>query len=201
MAHDNNREDQSANGAGQDGPRSANERERRLGLFIVEVVRATYEGRVPITQVELRKALKKNWRLDLPGSTSTNLCNILKRPFRNKTWLIVDGHKVTLFSEDETLADFRAAKAVLLGRDNINEDFLIDIGAWRTLCKSKHKLSCNVFDEFLDDIIRCRYVVRTDAPGIVEFDPRAIGEDEFYLTQAAKAGIKKSTARTKQAKQ
>ena len=180
--------------------RIGRERDRRLGLFIVEVARATHEGRLPISQTEIRRALKRNFRLDLAPSPAHLLSNILRHEFRNKIWLKVDGHQVTLFSEDETLVDSRAIRALLLARDRRNDDGFIAIPAWKELCLSELNLTGETCDEFLSDFVKSRYVEEPDSKGVLKLDVRAIGEDEFYLTQAAKAGIKKSVARTRPAR-
>ena len=180
--------------------RIGRERDRRLGLFIVEVARATHEGRLPISQTEIRRALKRNFRLDLPPATAHLLSNILRHDFRNKVWLKVDGHQVTLFSEEETLVDSRAIRALLLARDHRNDDGFIAIPAWKELCLSELNLTNETCDEFVSDFVKSRYIEEPDSKGFLKLDVRAIGEDEFYLTQAAKAGIKKSVARTKPAR-
>ena len=180
--------------------KSIRERDRRLGLFVVEVARATHEGRLPINQTEIRRALKKNFRLDLAPATSTALTNILKHEFRNKIWIRVDGQKVTLFSEDETLVDSRAIRALYLGRENLNEEGQIALAEWKSACKAELKLSDDTCSEFLNDFVKCRYAEGPDKRGFLKLDVRAIGEDDFYLSQAAKAGLKKSVARTRPAK-
>ncbi|MBK9214618.1 MAG: hypothetical protein IPM59_03325 [Chloracidobacterium sp.] len=176
------------------------ERDRRLGLFIVEVARATHEGRLPVNQTDIRRSLKKNFRLDLPPATSTSLTNILKHEYRNKIWLKVDGQKVTLFSEDETLVDSRAIRALYLAREELNDDGHIALTEWKELCASELNLSDETCEEFLNDFIKCRYIDGPDKRGFLKVDVRAIGEDEFYLAAAAKAGLKKSIARTKPAR-
>jgi hypothetical protein len=55
-------------------------------------------------------------------------------------------------------------------------------------------------DEFVSDFVKSRYVEEPDSKGFLKLDVRAIGEDEFYLTQAAKAGIKKSVPSTRLAR-
>jgi hypothetical protein len=124
----------------------------------------------------------------------------LKREYRNKIWLKVDGQKVTLFSEDETLVDSRAIRALYLARQELNEDGLIAISDWKALCASQLNLSDETCDEFLSDFIKCRYVDGPDKQGFLRIDVRAIGEDDFYLAPAARARLKKSIARTKPAK-
>lgn len=176
------------------------ERDRRLGLFVVEVARATHEGRLPVSQADIRRSLKKNFRLDLPPATSTSLTTILKHEYRNKIWLKVDGQKVTLFSEDETLVDSRAIRALYLAREELNDDGRIAAAEWKDLCSSELNLSDEMCDEFLGDFIKCRYVDGPDKRGFLKIDVRAIGEDDFYLAAAVKAGLKKSTARTKPSK-
>jgi hypothetical protein len=176
------------------------ERDRRLGLFVMEVARATHEGRLPVSQTDIKRALKKNFRLDLPNSTCGQLAKILKNQYRNKTWLKVDGHKVTLYSEEETLVDSRAIRALFIARDELNDDGNIAIVNWKAMCSDKLNLSDEMCDEFITDFVRCRYVRPPDDRGLIEVDVRAIGEDDFYLSTAVKAGLKKSTARTTHAK-
>lgn len=180
--------------------KAGRERDRRLGSFVVEVARATHEGRLPISQTEIRRALKKNFRIDLAPASSTELANILKREFRNKVWIRVDGHKVTLYSEDETLVDSRAVTALLMAREELNDDGLIALSEWKTLCDERLKLSEEACDEFLNDFIKCGYVEGPDKRGFLKLNVRAMGEDNFYLAQVAKAGLKKSIARTKPAR-
>ncbi len=176
------------------------ERDRRLGVFIVEVARATHEGRLPVSQTEILRALKRNFRLDLVPSGGHALTNILRHKFRNKIWLHVDKQQVTLFSEDETLVDSRAIRALLLAREHRNDDGLIAMLDWKERCLSDLNLSSEICDEFVDDFVKSRYVEGPDSKGFLKLDVRAIGEDEFYLRQAAKAGIKKSIARTRPAR-
>lgn len=173
------------------------ENDRRLGLYIVEVARATLEGRLPINQKGVLRALKANHRLNLPPEKSTAITKILKQEFRNKIWLNVSGHEVTLFSEDETLVDARAVRALFLARDFLNEDGAFILADWVSACENTINLAEDTCTEFLEDYIACNYANRPDNKGRVKLDIRAIGEDSFYLNQAAKAGLRKSIARTK----
>ena len=181
--------------------RSVRERDRRLGLFVVEVARATHEGRLPISQTEIRRALKRNFRLDLAPSAIHLLSSTLKHEFRNKVWIKVEGHQVTLFSEDETLVDSRAVRSLLLARNHLNDDGSITVEEWKDLCDSELNLSSEACDELFLDIVECGYSNGENRKGVLELNVRAIGEDEFYLQQAAKANLRKSVARTRPARQ
>jgi hypothetical protein len=77
---------------------------------------------------------------------------------------------------------------------------LVEVTDWKKLCLSELNLSGETCDECVVDIVRARYAEEPDSKGFLKLDVRAIGEDEFYLTQAAKAGIKKSVARNRSAK-
>lgn len=179
------------------------EQQRRLGLLILEVVRATVDGLLPINQRDIHRLLKKNHRLDLAPSQSSKLVSILREEFNGKIWLRTDGHHpLYLFSEETTLVEARAIKALFLAKELIDGDEQISIEEWITLCEKKLNCSSTDCEAYLADFVICGYVVGdlNKVSKTVKLDVRAIGEDDFYLQPAAKAGLKKRVPRTKRPK-
>lgn len=175
------------------------ELKRRSGLFIVEVARATLDGLLPINQIGIRKSLKANHRLDLAPSQSTHIVSILIEEYFGKKWLRTEGHRVYLNSEETTLVDAAAIRALFLAKELVDGDDQLSSDEWIATCEKKLNCSTTDCETYLSDFVSCGYVHEDPKKEnkTLRLDLRAIGEDDFYLQQAAKAGLKKRVPRTK----
>lgn len=176
---------------------SFTERRRRFGLFIVEVARATHTGKLPIKQPDIRKIFKSRHKIDLKEFASSEIVNALAKPYNNKIWLRKNGHEVYLHSEENTLVDARAIKSLFLAKSIKDGDDRFGVDIWIEACDKK--LSCTPSDceTYLSDYAKCGYLMETsnEETSYRQLDIRAMGEDDFYLRQAAKAGMKKRISR------
>lgn len=178
------------------------ERKRRLGLYVVEVARATHKGDLPITQGEIRLLLRKKYNIEVTAAASSEFVETLRKEYNHKVWLRTSGHKVNLFSEDETLVESRAIKALFLATSLIDNDECVPLHQWFAVCQEKLDCSQDDCESYLADYIVCKYAVaaRKKEKEIMKLDMRAFREDDFYLRQARKAGMKKRVGRTNHSK-
>lgn len=176
-----------------------NRREKKLGVFIVEVTRATHGGELPVKQTSIRKAVKKNHGINIPPASSTEIVDILTAPYKQRTWLSSEGHSVALFSEDETLVGAQATGVLFLAYSLKNTDGEVDLDKWMELCESTLSCKTERCHELLEDLETCKYVtMRSEkAPKSFQIDPRAIKEDLFYLREAERADIRRQKPRSK----
>jgi hypothetical protein len=169
------------------------EKLRKMGLVLVEVVRATNEGTSPTSQQEISKALRTRWRVKIASSTLSIYVKELEEG--TNPWLRTDGHKVSLISEDRTLMDSKAIEALLLARRIMNGNDRFSVRAWVQKCDQEVQLSEESCTSFLEEYDRCGYVSSEGGAGMRKLNLRAINEDMFYLRRAKGAGLKKRPPR------
>lgn len=180
------------------------EKQRKLGLYLLQVVKATNDGApLPITQDDVRKLLKKNHRVNIPNSTSSVYVSLLTDDkLFGRIWLRQDGHNISLFSEEETLADSQAIEALFVAHSLIDGNDRVAIPDWVDKCVKRLKITPEDCNGFLQEFITCSYAsFSDDDPGsVIELDVRAFSEDGFYLRLARYAKLTKRVSRRKKAK-
>jgi hypothetical protein len=168
-------------------------KEEKLGLIVVEVIRATNEGRSPTKQKEISKAVARKGE-SIPGSTLSGYIGELE----GKGILQTDGHNVTLASELTTLTDSLAIDVLLIAYEGRDENGCFTADAWTQIC-TKLKITKNRSTALLDEFKICGYLLteKTDPNSFEELNVRAINEDLFYLKPARRAKLKKLPPKAK----
>src|SRR5258708_13748394 len=97
--------------------KTARKRNKWMGLLLVEVVRATNEGELPVNQKTLYALVRRKYRMDTPDKVAYPLTGILRTSQLGRIWLRTEGHSVFLFSEAETISNSNAVAALFLARE------------------------------------------------------------------------------------
>jgi hypothetical protein len=170
----------------------------KLGLFLVELVKVTNDGELPINQTELRKRLKVNHRISIPPATSTEYVKILENDLA-RVWIKTDGHNVSLFSEEETLSNSIAIEALFIANALVDSEDCINIEEWISKCEANLQCPPETCRGFIEDFFSCKYAISrfTKKAEMIHLDVRAFNEDNFYLKQARNANIKRRLSRRK----
>jgi hypothetical protein len=176
---------------GPQGEKRKDKKQRKKALVIVEVARATSDGRAPITRKDILEELLNRWKTKISRAALTKYVDELengKRP-----WLKTDGHSVSLDSEDRILIDSIAIEALFAAQKLANDDDKFEVKLWLNECGQQLHLTEETCVNFLEDYKKCGYISVSNPE--VEINRRAINEDLFYLTQAQKARLKKRPPR------
>ena len=105
-----------------------------------------------------------------------------------------DGRQgLRLFSEEETIADSSAIKALILANEIMDNDDWVGHEAWMKECRSRFGHSGEVLEGFMREYLRCGYVVEESNKENRRFriNPRRINGDSFYLLPAREANLKR----------
>lgn len=171
-------------------------REKKLAWFIIEVARATSEGRAPVTQKEIRKAIHHNRGEKIPPATSSECVKTLEGDAMGKVWLRTEGHSVFLATEETTLIDSTAIEALHIAYKLKDANDHVPLRAWAQACQQKLRgVTADRCQEFLADYTRCLYCHEANNPEYFVLDIRAYNEDLFYLNEAGLAKLKKRVSR------
>lgn len=170
------------------------EKQRKLGLVVIEVARASNEGRIPITQKNLRELIKRRYDIDIaPPTLSTYIRELEGTEVGNKQWLRTDGHKIYLANPDATLTDSSVIKALHLAHQlRDDSSILININAWTRQCtKQLPHLDSDLCQSFLSVYHRCGYLLKppTANSNAVELDLVAYNQHMFFLKEAVTANL------------
>jgi hypothetical protein len=171
-------------------------RERKLAWFIIEVARATSEGKAPLTQKDIRKAIQHNKGENIPPATSSEFVKTLESDAMGKVWLRTEGHSVFLAAEETTLIDSAAIEALHIAYKLKDANDHVPFEAWAQACQQQLRgATAERCREFLSEYMRCLYCTEVNNPELFLLDIRAYNEDSFYLNEAAQAKMKKRLSR------
>ena len=164
------------------------EKARKKACVLVEIVRATNDATGPVSQRELLRLVRKNWRLKLAPATLSGYIS----EFSEDGVLTVEGHKVVLTDPEKILMDSRAIAALLIARRLIDDHDQFPIKPWVQECQQRIGIAENDLQNFLEGYKLCGYIVTIDHTlEMCEVNVRAINQHLFYLRQAQNSGLRK----------
>lgn len=171
--------------------------ERRHALYIVEVARATHEGRLPVNQTDIMRELRSRCRVSLAPSQSSSIVRALRDSYKGRQWLKKNvGQDLVLASEDTVLVDAQAIEALKIAQGLVDADDQCSSDKWRQACLEQ--IQSSRFEKVVEDLIKCGYVSRTGLGDGIRVEIRVIGEEDFYLREVRKARLRKRTSRPPQ---
>ena len=177
--------------------RKTRKRTKKHGYFLIEVVRAIHDGEQEILQNEVCSALSQRYKLSISDSTASRIAAELRDGSLGRRWLMPRaGHGLRLFSEEETIANSSAIKALFVAKELIEDDDWVDHGGWKDACIARFDCASEALDEFVREFVSCGYVTEEANHDIRRFrlNPRRINRDSFYLLAAREANLRRRSS-------
>src|ERR1700733_9054666 len=110
------------------------QKRKKMALLVLEVARATNEGRIPTSRKDLRETLKRVHRIDLAPATLTGYMTALERDDLGRKLLKTDGWDVCLAHEKRTLTDSLAVKALFIAHQLKDDNDQLSVKTWSASC-------------------------------------------------------------------
>jgi hypothetical protein len=178
--------------------RAAKKRDRWIGLFLVELVRATHNGELPVTRQDLISLIGKKYRVSVKADVGYQLIRELlaKGADRSRVWLRTEGHDIYLFSEDETITNSDAIDALFIANElPIDASDCVDYGRWMAASMAASGYTPEMCERFVAEYMICGYAVeiieRDSGEKCLVLNPRNFNRDAFYLRSAREAGLRR----------